>query len=83
MLSKFPPVPGDFVCHYVPVAFVETVTGPGQTVIPFIGTLMSTLGSAIAIGGGSGGASSHNDKDNQQFFEAHMFRAPPMFSLRP
>jgi hypothetical protein len=74
MVSVFPPIPGDFICNNVPVALVETVTGPGQTVIPFIGTALSLLGQSAGMG--SGGASSHNDKDNLQYFESHVFDLP-------
>ena len=74
MVSIFPPIPGDFICHNVPVALVETVSGPGQTVIPFIGTVMSLLGQTFGLG--SGGASSHKDTDNLQYFESHVFELP-------
>src|SRR5208283_2695270 len=74
MVSTIPPIPGDLVCHNIPRAFVETVVGPGQTVIPFVGAVMSMLD--LAVGGGSGGASSHKDTDNLQYMDAHVFDLP-------
>jgi len=74
MLSTIPPIPGDFVCHNIPRAFVETVVGPGQTVIPFIGDVLSLIGGSLGLG--SGGAASHQTTDNLQYMDAHVFDVP-------
>ncbi len=74
MLSIVPPIPGDLVCHNVPRAFVETVVGPGQSVVPFVGDVLSLVGGSLGLG--SGGASSHETTDNLQYMDAHVFDLP-------
>lgn len=72
-------IPGDTVCHNVPVAFVETTTGAFTTAVPFIGTVLSAL--SQAAGQQTGGARQAGDT-HLQYFETRVFNVPTRWLLR-
>ena len=85
--TAVPPMCYDLVCHTYPAAIVETVKTPFQTMIPFVGTLITELIENMdvwqqmlaTITGGAGGffwgaGGSQHQPSNQQFFEAHVMQ---------
>jgi len=72
--KKIPPL--DLICHNFPAGFVETPTAPFTTVVPFIGTLLSAIGSSSGTIGAGGSSSSGGEDVHLKYFEAHVFNMP-------